>query len=78
MMKKEVHFKMPKRNIQDKEMMLRSRKFTPKRKKQFKMIKRNIQDKEMMLRSKKFSGTFLLTPPPYGGYQGSVPGSRGP
>ena len=77
-MKKEVHFKMPQSNIQDKEMMLRSRKFTPKRKKHFKMIKRNIQDKEMMLRSKKFSGTFLLTPPPYGGYRGSVPGSRGP
>ena len=28
MMKKEVHFKMPQRNIQDKEMMLRSKKFS--------------------------------------------------
>ena len=55
---------MPQRNIQDEEMMLRYRKFTPKRKKHFKMSKRNIQDKEMMLRSKEFSGTFLLTPPP--------------
>ena len=63
MMKKHLHFKMPQRNIQDKEMMLRSRKFTPKRKKHFKIIKKNIQDKEMMLRSKKFSGTSLATPP---------------